>query len=443
VGSIALNANTSGSGNSALGMGALGNNTSGSNNTAVGADALRNNTTSAANVAIGAAALTANTTGNYNSAVGTYSLQSNTGGSNNTCSGYSSLSKNTTGAGNTGMGAATLQNTTTGVNNTATGNGAMQNSTTGNNNDADGAFALQFVTTGGNNVGTGYGALINLTTGNYNTSLGNSSGVTDTTGSNNTFVGSGADALSGALTNATAIGYNAKVGVSNALILGGTGSYAVNVGIGTTAPLSALDVSGGIAVGNYAGTNAAPSKGFIVSGNSGFGTSNPGNLVDINSGTGGASGLRLKQLPTGAVLFMSASADVAQSNQNFYFDVTNYRLGIAAGTTPNSTLTVGGSLSTGITTKTASYVAGGSDYTILCNNTSGSISITLPLASGCSGRIYVIKKISATSGNPVVVQRNGSGTDLIDGAASVTITNQYSSYQVQSDGSNWWVMANH
>ncbi len=46
-----------------------------------------------------------------------------------------------------------------------------------------------------------------------------------------------------------------------------------NVGIGTAAPLSKLDINGGVAVGSYAGTAAAPSNGLIVSGNTQLGSS--------------------------------------------------------------------------------------------------------------------------------------------------------------------------
>jgi hypothetical protein len=42
------------------------------------------------------------------------------------------------------------------------------------------------------------------------------------------------------------------------------------VGIGTTGPLSKLDVNGGVAIGSYAGVNAAPSNGLIVSGYAGI-----------------------------------------------------------------------------------------------------------------------------------------------------------------------------
>jgi hypothetical protein len=64
-------------------------------------------------------------------------------------------------------------------------------------------------------------------------------------------------------------------GNDNIFNIQGTG----NVGVGTTAPKSRLDVSGGLAVGTYAGVNAAPSNGLIVSGNVGIGTNSPGSAV--------------------------------------------------------------------------------------------------------------------------------------------------------------------
>ncbi len=175
------------------------------------------------------------------------------------------------------------------------------------------------------------------------------------------------------------------------------------------------------------------------SGNVGIGTTTPGNKLEVNSGIGGASGLRLKQLPAGAVLFMSSTADVSQNNNNLFFDATNYRLSVAAGTSPSSTLQDGGSFATPIVTKTSSYTASTSDHTILCNNTSGAITITLPSVAGCTGRIYVIKKTSA-AGNNVTIQGN-SGTENIDGISTQILSVQYSSYMIQSDGSAWYILS--
>jgi hypothetical protein len=170
----------------------------------------------------------------------------------------------------------------------------------------------------------------------------------------------------------------------------------------------------------------------------GIGTITPGNKLEVNSGTVGASGLRLTEMPSGGVLFMSATADVAQNNSNFYFDQVNDRLGISAGITPNSTLQVGGSMSIAIVVKTATYTAQGSDYTIECNNTAGSMTVNLPTAAGIPGRVYVIKKVSA-AGNSVVI--DGYLSETIDGSLTNTITIQYGCIMIQSDGTNWIILS--
>jgi hypothetical protein len=85
------------------------------------------------------------------------------------------------------------------------------------------------------------------TSGTQNTANGASAGITNKTGSKNTFIGDSADVTTDALTNASAIGYKAKVGASNSLVLGGTGGNAVNVGIGTSIPTSTLQVNGSVA----------------------------------------------------------------------------------------------------------------------------------------------------------------------------------------------------
>jgi Tfp pilus assembly protein FimT len=130
---------------------------------------------------------------------------------------------------------------------------ALYTNGSGSYNEASGAYALQSNTTGANNAASGDLALQRNTTGSYNTAIGNNAGTTEdnsfVTGSKNTLVGSNVYLSTGSLTNATAIDANAIVTENNALVLGqiefaGYGTANTNVGIGTTAPLAALDVAG-------------------------------------------------------------------------------------------------------------------------------------------------------------------------------------------------------
>jgi hypothetical protein len=205
-------------------------------NTALGSQTLTANTIGRENTAVGYRALTSNTLGRDNTAVGKEALYSNTGaglteslwlGSDNTAVGIQSMYSNTTGQNNTAIGAASLNSNINGIANTALGDFALNANTSGDFNTASGDFAL-----GAN------------TTGSYNTANGEYSMLNNISGSNNTTIGSFSDVASSGLTNASAIGYNAIVGASNSLVLGGTGADAVKVAIGVTIPTETIDVNG-------------------------------------------------------------------------------------------------------------------------------------------------------------------------------------------------------
>jgi hypothetical protein len=182
-------------------------------------------------------------TGTYNTASGFAALRPNTTGYRNTASGAVALASNTTGYENSAGGAYALYTNTTGYQNTASGDSALYSNLTGDYNTASGFQALAY-STGNSNTATGWRAL-----------------YSNTTGTNNTALGYFANVGSGALTNATAIGANATVTESNALVLGS----GANVGIGTTAPQYTLDVHG---TGNFTGTVEATSPASAVIGTS-------------------------------------------------------------------------------------------------------------------------------------------------------------------------------
>ncbi len=188
---------------------------------------------------------------------------------------------------------------TSGAFNVGIGYQAFLNNTSGSKNSALGYFSLQNNTIGGSNTAIGYLSLNNNTEGGNNVAIGQNALNTNTLGNNNIAIGVNADVMSVSLSNAIAIGYKAKVASSNSLILGSTGSYAVNVGIGTTTPLNVLDVQGKNTTSTVANIEVTYTGNVHVRGlnviskpNDGFGTgtySIGGNKGIVGIGEGGAS----------------------------------------------------------------------------------------------------------------------------------------------------------
>lgn len=291
LGTYTLFSNTTASDNTGLGYASLYWNTTGSNETASGFQALNNNTTGNDNTAVGYESLFSNTTGAQNTAMGSGALYSGgsssgitavgyeavyNGGAYNTAVGWKAL-LNSTAWQNTAVGYGALLQDTSGGYNTAVGSGTLYADNIGFNNTAIGYNAMGYLTAGGANTATGVDALISVDGGNANTADGiaalystwasENTGIgayslqADQGGAENTAVGyySMNDNVSGNeltcvgyncqsdddLINATAIGANSRVSQSNSLVLGGTGEYAVKVGIGTTKPSNILTIARG------------------------------------------------------------------------------------------------------------------------------------------------------------------------------------------------------
>ncbi len=197
------------------------------------------------------------------------------GGANNLLVGNFTGKLLTTGTNNTFIGHGAGENTFTGQNsavyigyyagrnNTQSGAGVIIGANAGESNTGRGNVFVGFeagqnsgsvdyvtyigwrsgkVSEGASNTFVGYRTGQINTSGENNTFLGDDAGGTNTTGSNNTLLGSGADVTLPGLTNASAIGFNAKVGASNAMVLGGIGASTLNVGIGIVAPQANLHV---------------------------------------------------------------------------------------------------------------------------------------------------------------------------------------------------------
>ncbi len=122
---------------------------------------------------------------------------------------------------------------------------------------------------------------------------------------------------------------------TDVLFVGNTGATGVltnhfGVGVLTNAPVSALDVNGGVSIGSYAAVNAAPSNGLIVSGNVGIGTTTPGfNLQVAGTGVSAAFGAAANNNGAG-VAFLGSS-----TGKNFFIG-NQYNIGGALEITPST-----------------------------------------------------------------------------------------------------------
>ena len=206
------------------------------------------------------------------------------------------------------------------------GNGAGSANTTGTFNaffgdrageaNKDGAFNSFFGgftgvanTTGFSNSFFGLNAGSDNTIGSANTFIGAGAGSGNKAGDRNTIIGANADIVPGLnATNATAIGYNARVGASNALVLGSidgfNGGPDTNVGIGTPAPIRKLHLKGlgsnGLGFGDLLITGTGTVGSAITFESTGIGGRNYSWISTANSADSGGGKLAVFDVTAGA-----------------------------------------------------------------------------------------------------------------------------------------------
>lgn len=119
----------------------------------------------------------------------------------------------------------------------------------------------------------------------------------------------------------------------------------------------------------------------------------------------------------------------------FVLSGNNLGLGTAA---PNERLTISGNvsvtggLSLAYTSKTSNYTATLNDYTI---HALSAITITLPSAIGITGKLYNI-----VNGHTSAITVSAYQTQLINGANTATLNNQYEAITVQATSLSSWII---
>ena len=239
---------TTGRSNSFIGNKAGFSNQTGTDNVIVG-DSAGYSSTVRENVMIGAKAGYNNVNGINNLFIGNRSGYGSTGSTayGNVCVGPFTGTKLTSGFFNLIVGPYSGGNVTTGSNNTFIGYASGGNNIVGKYNTLVGD-AAGYSLNANYNVLIGAQAGFNTTSGENNVMIGLNSGTNNQTGSSNTFIGISSGSTQGQsnLQNATAIGANAQVAISDAIVLG---NNAVKVGISTSSPQNKLEINQGT-VGN-------------------------------------------------------------------------------------------------------------------------------------------------------------------------------------------------
>jgi len=275
---------------------------------------------------------------------------------------------------NISYGYRTLTANVSGFFNSAFGREALSVNISGYENSAFGHLVLQRSFSGINNSGFGSQALTANTVGSNNSAFGTHTLMANGTGIANTAIGSLAlEASNG--NNNTALGFSA----------GNKNSGNGNIFLGSNAGSTLTNTSNTLILANS--NTIYP----LLSGNL---TSDGGSLTINNS--------------------LAATT-------------TNYAPG------NSSTLNINGSVSASILTHTAAsaLTLDATHYTVRVKNAGSAVTINLPSASSCKGRIYVIVK-ALSSGNITF----NTAISFNDDTTSTTMSGN-KTYTIQSDGTTW------
>jgi hypothetical protein len=391
-------------------------------------------TTDAVDVAFRRGNLAAGRIGTASTSFGLGALSSNTGNFN-TGIGNNALNANTGFQWNTAIGSGAMANSNGAQNTVAVGFNALGNATSGGNfSVAIGVNALGFSNVD-NNTAVGANALaFNSVTGSENVAVGKSSLLQNSSGAANTAVGSESLAFNGTSSNNVGIGFRAlRSGGGNSVAVGNnalsSNNGANNTALGFQALGGISSGTGNVAIGNQAGsseTGASSNKLYIENSN-----------ADANNA------LVYGEFDTNIVR-INGTLQISNPSSAPGYALPNVRGNAGEFLQTNGAGVTSWVSNTGILPYTTTGAATGTYNVTLAQHTVrvfGSISnIVLPTPVGNTGKIFII-----IGSNGITPKGFTSPVGIIYDDVTNTIITTISSgvrYTVQSDGTDWIVIAN-
>jgi len=154
-------------------------------------------------------------------------------------------------------------------------------------------------------------------------------------------------------------------------------------------------------------------------------------LVGVPFGGTGVSSITANRIPIGNGMTALASS------ANFTFDTSTT-------TATAGLLNLSGNIikTTVVNNAASPYTVLVTDYIILCDTSTGAITINLPSIASQNGREYLILDMDGQAGaNNITVARNGSDTIGFTGATSMTLNEPVQHLRLVSNGTNWVIVS--
>jgi hypothetical protein len=187
------------------------------------------------------------------------------------------------------------------------------------------------------------------------------------------------------------------------------------------------------AILNY-GTNASSRSWMFFKDSAEFGDFNIGQSTTRTGSTYSVK-FRIKangrvSIPTDSQLLVFG----AGSDASITYDGTN--MIINPQVVGSGHMAITGTYAPALETITSNTALNSTHSTVLIDTSSGNVTVTLPAASTVTDRIYTIKLIDDTNTGDVAT----NGSEEIDGDSNNFVLTLHESIQIQSDGSNWWII---